>query len=103
MFLTRPPCVTPWPEGKNNGGATAVGVTKDSVKVVVYAPTDAQNQAGAASGRAINRQTGGPGDFSQSLKDWLAVYKNIAFETYGRKVDLEIVTPSGTDETCAAR
>ncbi len=99
VFLTRPPCVTPWPEGKNNGGATATGVTKDSVKVVVYAPTDAQNQAGAASGRAINRQTGGPGDFSQSLKDWLAVYQNTAYETYGRKVDLEIVTPSGSDET----
>ena len=99
VFLTRPPCVTPWPEGKNNGGATATGVTKDSVKVVVYAPTDAQNQAGAASGRAINRQTGGPGDFSQSLKDWLAVYQNTAYETYGRTVDLEIVTPSGSDET----
>ena len=99
VFLTRPPCVTPWPDGKNNGGATAVGVTKDSVKVVVYAPTDAQNQAGPASGRAINRETGGPGDFSQSLKDWLAVYNNTAYETYGRTVDMEIVTPSGTDET----
>ena len=35
VFLTRPPCVTPWPDGKSNGGATAVGVTKDSVKDVI--------------------------------------------------------------------
>ena len=61
VFLTRPPCVTPWPDGKNNGGATAVGVTKDSVKVVVYAPTDAQNQAGPAFGPGDQPGDGRPG------------------------------------------
>src|SRR5262245_39011387 len=33
---TGPLCVNPWPAGKDNGGATAPGVTADSVKVVVY-------------------------------------------------------------------
>ena len=31
-----PFCVNPWKEGQNNGGATAQGVTKDKVSVVIY-------------------------------------------------------------------
>src|SRR6478736_7130875 len=34
-----PFCVNPWPAGKDNGGATAPGVTKTSVTVVAYVPT----------------------------------------------------------------
>ena len=36
-----PFCVNPWPEGKDNGGATAPGVTATSVKVLVFTPTTA--------------------------------------------------------------
>ena len=99
VFLNRPPCVTPWKDGANNGGATAPGVTKDTIKVIVYAQTDAVNRAGPASGVPTNRATGAPGDLSQAIKDMLAVLQHGEYETYGRKVDLEIVNPSGTDET----
>src|SRR5262249_5549183 len=56
-------CVNPFKEGANNGGATAPGVTKDTVKVVVYIPTDAQLAAQRAAGGSgpINQATGQPG------------------------------------------
>jgi hypothetical protein len=98
VFLTRPPCVTPWKQGANNGGATAPGVSKDSIKVIMYALTNEASAAGPASGRATNRATGAVGDLSQALKDWLAVLQHGEWEMYGRTVDLEIVNPSGTDE-----
>ena len=97
MFLTRVPCVTPWPEGKNNGGATAPGVTRTSIKVIAYAQSDDQVRAGPASGQPINRATGGPGDQSQGIADALEIYQH-AWENYGRTADLEIVNASGTDE-----
>src|SRR5262245_3083918 len=36
---TSVPCVVPFAAGADNGGATATGVTKDSIKVVVYGKT----------------------------------------------------------------
>lgn len=39
-----PPCAEPWPAGADNGGATAKGVTADSIKVVVaHAPETADD------------------------------------------------------------
>jgi hypothetical protein len=97
VFVSRPPCVTPW-AAKNNGGATASGVTKDSIKVVVYTATDEEIRQGPSTGVPTNRATGAPGDFSQAVKDMLAVFAHGEWETYGRSVDLEIVNRSGTDE-----
>ncbi len=52
-------CVKPWKDGANNGGATYQGVTKDSVKVVVYVPPiDLQKNPPAGGQPPTNRSTG---------------------------------------------
>ena len=38
------PCVKPWKDGADNGGATTPGVTADTIKVVVRKPADADHQ-----------------------------------------------------------
>jgi hypothetical protein len=35
-FSWRPACVVPWPQGADNGGATAQGVTATTIKIVLY-------------------------------------------------------------------
>ncbi len=44
-------CVKPWKDGADNGGATYQGVTKDSVKVVVYVPPIELQKNPAAGGQ----------------------------------------------------
>ena len=41
-----PFCVNPWPDGKDNGGATAPGVTATEVKVVAYIPNEPDARGG---------------------------------------------------------
>jgi hypothetical protein len=77
------PCVTAWPEGKNNGGSTSSGVTKDSIKVVYY---------DAAEDNAMT------GPQFPGTQDAVALLEHF-YETYGRKIDLVQVRASGTDET----
>jgi hypothetical protein len=102
---TGPLCVNPWPEGKDNGGATAPGVTKDSVKVVVYYGNDAMEAAErAAGGRLpIDQTTGQPGTWPDNFRDFdeLVQYANKTYGTYqtwGRKPVYEFVEASGPDE-----
>ncbi len=97
--LSAPPCVKPWKEGADNGGATAQGVTKDAIKVVVLMDTlpDAQfNTKGLYTNQAIgvNERDGG----KYATIDSNAVFDH-AYETWGRKVELVFVKPTGTDET----
>ncbi len=102
---TGPLCVNPWPEGKDNGGATAPGVTKDSVKVVVYYGNEAMADAErAAGGRLpVDQTTGQPGTWPDNFRDFDEVvqYANKNFGTYqtwGRKPAYEFVEASGPDE-----
>jgi hypothetical protein len=102
---TGPLCVNPWPDGKDNGGATAPGVTKDSVKVVVYYGNDAMAAAErAAGGRLpVDQTTGQPGTWPDNFRDFEEVvqYANKNFGTYqtwGRKPVYEFVEASGPDE-----
>jgi hypothetical protein len=76
------PCVTAWPEGKANGGATSPGVTADSVKVVYY---------DLAEDSAMN------GPQFPGTEDAVTLFEHF-YETYGRKIDLVHVRASGTDE-----
>ena len=55
---TGPYCVNPWPAGKDNGGATSQGVTKDSVKIVIYLENAQQYAAGTGSVKAVDQSTG---------------------------------------------
>jgi hypothetical protein len=102
---TGPLCVNPWPEGKDNGGATAPGVTKDSVKVVVYYGNEAMADAErAAGGRLpVNQTTGQAGTWPDSFTDFdetfqYAIEKFGTYQTWGRKPAFEYVEASGPDE-----
>jgi hypothetical protein len=83
----------------DNGGATYRGVTKDSIKVVVYlAKPDATAQAIARAGGSDDS----PAQIRQQYKEWVELWQaNV--ETYGRKVVLEFVDGSGaaTDDSAA--
>ena len=103
---TGPLCVNPWPDGKDNGGATATGVTATDVKVVVYQPNASMVAAQQASGQQTprNQASGEPTTNDKVIVDFDAIYK-YATETYGtyqlwgRTPVYEFVTASGTDET----
>ena len=96
-----PLCVTPWPDGKNNGGATYAGVTGTTVKVVVLTPTPEQEAAQTSRGGSLpkNQATGEQGTWEDAFRDFQTVIvKGGAYETRGRAVELEFVQSSGSDE-----
>ena len=83
-----PPCVAPW-KGGDNGGATAPGVTEDTITVALYqAQPDLLQQAffedtGSDESLAKERET------TQEYVDYFSAH----YELYGRKV--ELVTDEG--------
>src|SRR5262245_38651298 len=91
-------CVKPWKDGADNGGATYQGVTKDSIKVVVYvAPADIQKNPPGGGLPPRNRSTGQAGLLQDAILDAQAALDG-RYELWGRKIDYEFVTYSGTDE-----
>jgi hypothetical protein len=98
-----PYCVNPWPESKDNGGATAPGVTATAINVVVYAPNDQMFSASSAETPPMNLATGGRASVADVVKDWQAAY-DYGIEHYGthqmwgRRPDIEVVTATGPDE-----
>lgn len=92
---TAPPCVKPWNEGDDNGGATTQGVKKDSIKVVVLW-ADLASQTSQA-GNIIDQSTGKPGTEPDSTIDTDAVFKS-TYETWGRTVEYAFVKTGGIDE-----
>ncbi len=102
-----PWCVNPWPAGKDNGGATATGVTGTEVKVVVYVANEqmlAQGSGAATNGRPVNQATREPATPEASIRDFEAIYAYATeqfhtYELWGRTPVFEIVEASGADET----
>ena len=90
-------CVVPFKAGSDNGGATAPGVTKGSIKVVVVTPNPEQAAAGMGTGIAMNHATGENGLISDAFVDTVAAFEH-AYETWGRKIELGFVESSGNDE-----
>jgi hypothetical protein len=94
-----PPCVVPF-DG-DNGGATATGVTADSIKIVAYLPDPAVDPVGSSliAGAGANLD---PAVAQETMRDYTDVF-NAVFETYGRRVDLEFYMGTGAadDETAA--
>jgi hypothetical protein len=92
-----PFCVAPAP--KDNGGATARGVTADSIKVVVVLATPQQLAQQASSGATSpkNDATGEAGTVHDAILDAWAAYEH-TFELWGRKVDFVFIDSSGSDE-----
>jgi hypothetical protein len=94
-----PPCVVPF-EG-DNGGTTSPGVTGDSVKIIAYVSDPSIDPVGSSliAGAGANVD---PTVATQTMGDYADVF-NAVFETYGRRVDLEFYTGTGTadDQTAA--
>jgi len=84
------------PAPKNNGGATAPGVTATTVTVVVMLPNAAQYAAG--SSKPLDRATGvSNGSYKDAFIDEWAAYKGKT-ELWGREPQFTFVTSSGDDE-----
>jgi hypothetical protein len=94
-----PVCVAVWKDGKDNGGATSPGVTKNAITVVVLVPNDQQLAAATAAFKATKNAVGTPGSgtIEDAHRDAVAAYDHV-YETYGREIDLRFVTSSGDDE-----
>lgn len=84
-WIWAPPCVKAFPEGADNGGETAQGVTADTIKVIYLEPNAYADEA-SERGSYL------------AAKDAVEIY-NRFWETYGRTVDLINVQASGPDET----
>jgi hypothetical protein len=91
------PCVAPLAAGADNGGATAPGVTADSIKVVVYGKPLDQYTAGDLAFKPIDLATEGDGTIPEMYQDMAAVFEH-AYEMWGRTVEFEFVYSTGTDE-----
>jgi len=94
-----PPCVVPW-KGGDNGGATTVGVTKDTITVAVY-----QAQPDPLS-QAILKQSGSDASLQSELatNQQYVDFFSAHYELYGRKVKLVPLKASGTqDDDVAAK
>ena len=89
------PCVKPWPKNANNGGATYQGVTKDSIKVVMRKPSDQVTNEGRSPIK--DRATGQLVTVEDALRDTLPIFEKTS--QWGRKLDVQVVESSGTDET----
>src|SRR5690349_8925566 len=94
-----PPCVAPW-TGGDNGGATAPGVTADTITVALYqAQPDLLQQAffedtGSDESLAKERET------TQDYVDYFSDH----YELYGRTVKLVTIKASGApDDAVAAK
>lgn len=103
VYAYLPPCVTPFKKGANNGGATMQGVTKDTIKVVVYTgiPADQAPESASAQGMgqlATNLSTGLPGTIENAMHDTTAAVGH-PLEKWGRTIEYEYVTRTGTDDT----
>jgi hypothetical protein len=89
------PCVKPFAEGANNGGATYQGVTKDSIKVVVRKPPDAITDKGRNPIK--DRATGQVTTVDGAVRDALPIFEK-TYQQWGRKVDVQVVEATGPDE-----
>ena len=94
-----PPCVEPW-AGGNNGGATAPGITADTITVALY-----QTQPDLLQ-QAFFEETGSDESLAKESETTQAYvdYFSANYELYGRRVELVTVKASGApDDEIAAK
>ena len=93
-----PPCVAAF--SGDNGGATAKGVTGDTIKVVYFIAQESPATSAALTAAGAQNQ---PPERAATMKDYVD-YFNEHYETYGRRVELVVREGSGaTDDDNAAR
>jgi hypothetical protein len=94
------PCVEPWDDSQDNGGATSQGVSADEILVVVYQGQPDPLQQALVEDAGANTD---PDANANTAVDYLEMFANV-YETYGRRVRVEIIRGSGgpADATAAA-
>jgi hypothetical protein len=94
-----PPCVEPWDDSQDNGGATSRGVTADEIVIAVYQGEPDPLQQAIVEGAGADTD---PTKIAQTRIDYLNMFADMA-GTYGRKLRVEVVKASGgpTDATAA--
>jgi hypothetical protein len=99
LLIARVPCAKDV-AAADNGGATAPGVTRDAVKVVIVVeedptkPPTTQGGVGIAGRNQATGSTGTLADGAQYENDMLKQF----YETYGREIDIEFYVRTGVDE-----
>jgi hypothetical protein len=86
-----PPCIA-WPPGKDNGGATYRGITKDKIRIGFRIPVenvkDFQSTIGDLAGDKANSiPQATEEDFRRTIRN-LVTYFERNFQLYGRKIEL---------------
>ena len=98
-FSYAPPCVIPW-KGGNNGGATAPGVSADTITIAVY-----QEQPDLLQ-ETFLQQSGSDESLNAELttdQQYVDFFES-HYQTYGRKVKLVPIKASGAaDDDVAAK
>ena len=88
-YQQRAPCTRPLKSGQSNGGATSMGVTAKTIKVVLFIGTHAQQQqTWTALGQSPPKDhaTGQNGYVEDAYHDWDQVLAH-SYNTYGRKFE----------------
>ena len=94
-----PPCVEPW-TGGDNGGATAQGVTKDTITVALYQTQPDLLQQAFFEKSGSDESLANERDTTQEYVDYFSAH----YELYGRKIELVTVKASGApDDDVAAK
>jgi hypothetical protein len=86
-----PPCIA-WPKGKDNGGATSRGVTKDTIKISFRMPieniSDYESVIRQLAGdKADSIPTPTEADVRRTIQDYITYFER-NFQTYGRKIEM---------------
>ncbi len=97
FYYAAAPCVKPWKDGADNGGATAPGVKADSIKVVVLHNTPVPGPPTVSANFLVDQATGDDGLPEDAILDYDAAYRSV-YETWGRTVEYEFVQSGGSDE-----
>jgi hypothetical protein len=93
------PCVEPWDDAEDNGGATSPGVTGDTIKVAVYVGQNDPLQQALIEGAGADTT---PRDYFDTAAGYLRGFEKL-YETYGRKLEIVPVNATGgpADEAAA--
>ena len=98
-IVSAAPCIEPWEEGADNGGATAQGVTADEIVIALYKGQPDPLQSAIVEGAGADTD---PELVHQTAIDYLRMFEDL-YETYGRKLRIETIEATGgpADSTAA--
>jgi hypothetical protein len=95
-----PSCVEPYDPAEGNGGATAPGVTEDTIKVVYYIADPRLDPLLASQVTAAGASIGPEANFA-TAQGFADIYAQV-LELWGRRVELELLVGSGSSTDAAA-